>query len=112
MLLESNSWVLEKDKVIKHFLTHSIHILYHSIRKTITFKNKVSHWEVRKVPKSLKMIIFILFQEILDRPGVDPNATAVRGALAGTVAGSTPPVLLAATRGYYKVVDVFKSYYR
>ena len=49
---------------------------------------------------------------ILDRPGVDPNATAARGSLAGTVAGSTPPVLLAATRGYYKVVEVFKSYYK
>jgi hypothetical protein len=54
----------------------------------------------------------LVVKVILDRPGVDPNATAVRGALAGTVAGSTPPVLLAATRGYYKVVEVFKSYYR
>ena len=29
----------------------------------------------------------------------------------GTVPGSTPGVLLAAVRGYYKVVEVFKRYY-
>ena len=29
----------------------------------------------------------------------------------GTVPGSTPGVLLAATRGYYKVVEVFKNFY-
>ncbi len=61
---------------------------------------------------STNKLMNLILKVILDRPGVDPNATAVRGALAGTVAGSTPPVLLAATRGYYKVVEVFKSYYR
>ena len=38
--------------------------------------------------------------------GVDPNATAAgKDAIPGTVPGSTPPVFLAATRGYHKVVD-------
>ena len=44
--------------------------------------------------------------------GIDPNGTAARNALPGTVPGSTPGVLLAAVRGYYKVVEVFKRYYR
>ena len=29
----------------------------------------------------------------------------------GTVPGSTPPILLAATRGYHRIVEVFKNYY-
>ena len=43
--------------------------------------------------------------------GIDPNGTAARNSLPGTVPGSTPGVLLAAVRGYYKVVEVFKRYY-
>ena len=46
-----------------------------------------------------KVVSIILF----GKPRADPNATAAKGALPGTVPGSTPPVLLAATRGYYKV---------
>ncbi len=42
---------------------------------------------------------------------MNPNSTAARNALPGTVPGSTPSVLLAATRGYHKVVEVFKRYY-
>ena len=42
--------------------------------------------------------------------GADPNATAAgKDALPGTVPGSTPSVFLAATRGYYKVIEVFKK---
>ena len=40
---------------------------------------------------------------LFEKPNVDPNATAAKGAVPGTVPGSTPPILLAATRGYYKV---------
>ena len=46
-----------------------------------------------------KLVSILLF----GKPSVDPNATAAKGALPGTIPGSTPPVLLAATRGYYKV---------
>ena len=42
---------------------------------------------------------------------MNPNGTGAKGALPGTVPGSTPGVLLAATRGYYKVVEAFKRYY-
>ena len=46
-----------------------------------------------------KIVSLLLF----GKPNADPCATAAKGALPGTVPGSTPPVLLAATRGYYKV---------
>ena len=42
---------------------------------------------------------------------MDPNATGAKNALPGTVPGSTPPILLAATRGYHRVVEIFKNYY-
>ena len=45
---------------------------------------------------------------LLDDARVDPNATAAKGAAPGTVPGSTPPALLAATRGYHKVIEQFK----
>jgi phosphatidylserine decarboxylase len=42
--------------------------------------------------------------------GADPNATAAGDEFkAGTVPGSTPSVSLAATRGYHKVLEVFKK---
>ena len=40
---------------------------------------------------------------LFGKPNANPNATAAKNALPGTVPGSTPPILLAATRGYYKV---------
>ena len=46
-----------------------------------------------------KVVSIMLF----GKPKADPNATAAKNALPGTVPGSTPPVLLAATRGYYRV---------
>ena len=46
-----------------------------------------------------KVVSIMLF----GKPNADPNATAAKNALPGTVPGSTPPVLLAATRGYFKV---------
>ena len=42
--------------------------------------------------------------------GADPNAVAAKGVTAGTVRGSTPAVMLAATRGYYKVIECFKRH--
>ena len=42
---------------------------------------------------------------LFGKPKADPNATVAKNALPGTVPGSTPPVLLAATRGYYKVIS-------
>ena len=42
---------------------------------------------------------------LFGKPNANPNATAAKNALPGTVPGSTPPILLAATRGYYKVSD-------
>ncbi len=41
--------------------------------------------------------------EALLKRGIDPNAVAARGALPGSVPGSTPAVFLAATRGYWRV---------
>ena len=43
---------------------------------------------------------------LFGKPNADPNATAAKNALPGTVPGSTPPVLLAATRGYFKVIII------
>lgn len=51
-----------------------------------------------------KVVSIMLF----GKPNADPNATAAKNALPGTVPGSTPPVLLAATRGYYKVFKLSK----
>ena len=42
---------------------------------------------------------------LFGKPNANPNATAAKNALPGTVPGSTPPILLAATRGYYKVSE-------
>ncbi|XP_023346076.1 uncharacterized protein LOC111715063 [Eurytemora carolleeae] len=44
------------------------------------------------------------------RKDVDPNATSAKNSVAGSIAGSTPPVLLAAIRGYFLVVEVFKQF--
>ena len=54
-----------------------------------------------------KLVSIMLF----GKPKADPNATVAKNALPGTVPGSTPPVLLAATRGYYKVkqIDLWKT---
>ena len=49
-----------------------------------------------------KVVSIMLF----GKPNADPNATAAKNALPGTVPGSTPPVLLAATRGYFKVIII------
>ena len=61
----------------------------------------------------IKIRLFVLkcFIKSTFLPGIDPNGTAARNALPGTVPGSTPRVLLAAVRGYYKVVEVFQQYY-
>lgn len=67
-------------------------------------------WNARTVSDPIHNSLEKLVGTLLDK-GIDPNATAAKGALPGTVPGSTPGVLLAATRGYYKVVDVFKGYY-
>ena len=47
---------------------------------------------------------------LFGKPNANPNATAAKNALPGTVPGSTPPILLAATRGYYKVSDRWVPY--
>ena len=47
---------------------------------------------------------------LFGKPNANPNATAAKNALPGTVPGSTPPILLAATRGYYKVSDGWVTY--
>ena len=47
---------------------------------------------------------------LFGKPNANPNATAAKNALPGTVPGSTPPILLAATRGYYKVSDGWIPY--
>ena len=47
---------------------------------------------------------------LFGKPNANPNATAAKNALPGTVPGSTPPILLAATRGYYKVSDKWVPY--
>ena len=53
-----------------------------------------------------KIVSIMLF----GKPNANPNATAAKNALPGTVPGSTPPILLAATRGYYKVSDGWVPY--
>jgi len=55
-------------------------------------------WNAKPIDEDLHQELEKIIAMILERPDVDPNATAARGILAGTVAGSTPPVLLAATR--------------
>ena len=47
---------------------------------------------------------------LFGKPNANPNATAAKNAIPGTVPGSTPPILLAATRGYYKVSDRWVPY--
>ena len=59
----------------------------------------------------VKLFVLQRFIKSIFLPGIDPNGTAARNALPGTLPGSTPGVLLAAVRGYYKVVEVFKRYY-
>jgi len=44
---------------------------------------------------------------LLDK-GVDPNAKAAHG-VPGSVPGTTPAVFLAATRGYFMVIELFKK---
>ena len=67
-------------------------------------------WNAKNISKNIHELLEKLVITLLEK-GVDPNATGAKNALPGTVPGSTPPVLLAATRGYYKVVEIFKKYY-
>ena len=67
-------------------------------------------WNAKNIPKKIHELLEQLVSSLLEI-GVDPNATGAKNALPGTVPGSTPPILLAATRGYHKVVEVFKNYY-
>ena len=57
-------------------------------------------WKLCAQFYSLEKLVSIM---LFGKPKADPNATVAKNALPGTVPGSTPPVLLAATRGYYKV---------
>lgn len=65
-------------------------------------------WNAKPITTGLHNSLAELVQLLLDQ-GANPNGTAAKGELPGTVPGSTPPVFLAATRGYYKVIQVFKE---
>ena len=72
---------------------------------SILNQNDIIRWKrieyelIAKFYRLEKLVSIMLF----GKPKADPNATVAKNALPGTVPGSTPPVLLAATRGYYKV---------
>lgn len=84
------------------------HILYNeksekSLKKLTTMTPlqilcSFQSWNARMIAPDLHEELEKVIEMVLERPDVDPNATAAKGILAGTVAGSTPPVLLAATR--------------
>ena len=67
-------------------------------------------WNAKNISKNMHELLEKLVETLLDK-GIDPNACGAKNAIPGTVPGSTPPILLAATRGYFKIVDVFKKYY-
>ena len=65
-------------------------------------------WNAKSISSSLHHKLAEVVQVLVSKDQVDPNATAAKNALPGTVPGSTPPVLLAATRGYFKLIEIFK----
>ncbi|TRY68237.1 hypothetical protein TCAL_06841 [Tigriopus californicus] len=66
-------------------------------------------WNAKPISDNLHKLIEAIVFKLLHL-GTDPNSTGTTGVLAGTVPGSTPPVLLAATRGYHRVIAVFKQF--
>ena len=54
-------------------------------------------WNAKNVSDKIHNSLEKLVSTLLDK-GINPNGTAARDALPGTVPGSTPGVLLAATR--------------
>lgn len=67
-------------------------------------------WNAKVISDNLHKKLENLVAALLSR-GIDPNSTGAKNALPGEVSGSTPGVLLAANRGYYRVVEVFKMYF-
>jgi len=66
-------------------------------------------WNAKPIKDELHDRIAVMVESLLSL-GVDPNATAAgKDAIPGTVPGSTPPVFLAATRGYHKLIEIFKK---
>ena len=65
-------------------------------------------WNAKPITEKLHQKVAELVDVILSR-GADPNGCGAKGAIPGSVPGSTPPVILAATRGYYHVIEVFKK---
>ena len=66
-------------------------------------------WNAKPIKEDLHDRIAVMVESLLAL-GVDPNATAAgKDAIPGTVPGSTPPVFLAATRGYHKLIEIFKK---
>ena len=66
-------------------------------------------WNAKPIKDELHDRIAVIVESLLSL-GVDPNATAAgKDAIPGTVPGSTPPVFLAATRGYHKLIEIFKK---
>lgn len=66
-------------------------------------------WNAKPITENLHKLIETIVFKLLHL-GTDPNSTGTTGVLPGTVPGSTPPVLLAATRGYHRVIAVFKTF--
>ena len=65
-------------------------------------------WNAKPIKEELHDRIAVIVESLLSL-GVDPNATAAgKDVVPGTVPGSTPPVFLAATRGYHKLIEIFK----
>ena len=67
-------------------------------------------WNAAPISLKQHKALSEVVDSILNR-GADPNSVAAKNTVAGSVAGSTPPVFLAATRGYHLVVEVFKRFF-
>ena len=76
-----------------------VKLFWFSCIKYIIRWKRIEYELTAKFYRLEKLVSIMLF----GKPKADPNATVAKNALPGTVPGSTPPVLLAATRGYYKV---------
>ncbi len=113
ILAEQKDLRIDFDNAVRGLKEHKSNVL--TVRKLSSMTPlqiicSFQTWNAKTVAPRIHILLENLVSILLDK-GVDPNATAAKGALPGTVPGSTPGILLAATRGYYKVVEVFKRYY-
>ena len=121
-VLECMGMVLARSDLQLEYLEHALKV---TVEKNAFIKSKVTMkklstmtplqivcsfqtWNAKPITEELHKSLAKLIDKMLGR-GLNPNVTAAKGALPGTVPGSTPAVFLAATRGYSKVIAVFKK---